>query len=332
MKDSLSLNFQWKSKEECEIENNDDLFKNLKYSNVNIESDCLFQIKENDKRQIKEILICPSSNTLSLMETLIQKGEEKEKKYLELKKIKEEKEKEIKMKKEDMEKLFLNKIKPKDQLYFSILQKLIENIQQKTLFFLKEVKEIQKNLIKIRNSTFISFYYKIFVIQYKDVMNTIYHYSDLICCNKQNIISFVEVYIKMIQTVAHNINEEVLNKIKSLEFFLKYEKEIRNCLSFIEHNIQYFTVARYIGNSAHKYIFSASEEPVNAQMSEKTFTFIKDILDQFPSMDNMIDNFEDKNAQKEMLNLAFSRDFRMYNTFNHIKAYKLIYDFLLYCD
>ena len=326
----MEINLEWIYEDTIEVDDENDL-KSVYFDN---EAETLrycdtktININEGEK----SIFISPKKELQSAIEELLKEDEVKEKKYSEIREKFEEQKTRIFLPKIDMEKVFFSKIRRKDNMYYALLGKIVEDISYKKVNFIKEMREISSSLIKMRTNLIFTYYYQIFLYLYNDSIETIYQYSELIICNKQNILTFIEVFVKVIKRMAKDINVNVLEKIKGIEVFHRFKKEISSCLSFIELYIQYYVLARYLGCDSNSLVFSGNLPSAYAQCSEQTFSLIKQFLEQFPTLESLKENMDTMTDQLEMLSMSLVRDLGIYKKYEK-KAFSLIYEFLLYSE
>ena len=221
-----------------------------------------------------------------------------------------------------------SKIKPKDKFYYVLVDKIVENVLKANLFF-KEIKDVQNNIMKMKTNKIITLYYKIYLTQGDKCISCMYKYSTLFKSNNKMMLTFTEAFSNLTKFIIHCINEEIVEKIKSNEVYIKNKKEYTAIFSYIENAILMFPVIKYMNNVSHSLVFSGLEKPKKAAQNENLFLILKQIIYQFPNFDRLKENIKEDRLVQESLSMIFKRDFELYAKMN-IKSRDLLYDYLLY--
>ena len=272
--------------------------------------------------------ISPSPSHIEKIKSLLGQGEVKEKKYSEMLKILENLKKNTNFEKNQLDLIFLCQVKEKDKFYNVLLDKIIESVLKPISFF-KEIKDIQNNIMKMKTDKIVTLYYKIFLTRGDKCITHMYKYCNLYIANSKTIFFFVNAFIRLVTTIIHSLNEEIIAKIKHNEIFLKNQKEYLSSFAFIENNISIFPVIKYMNNASHSVVFSGIEKPITLTLSESTFIIIREIINQFPNYEKLKDSIKDDKLVYESLAMSFIRDFELYRKF-HIQSRNFLYDYLLY--
>lgn len=345
----MEINFSWNSSDSYEIQSylSDSLHSFLSpvyiINDLTLNSDYFICDSENTQvtkdlpisslinpcnPSLISLSISPSELAVSNIKLLLNSGEEKEKRYSELKKYIDKLREKITIEKNVIEKLLMSKIKPKDKFYYVLVDKIVENVLKPNSFF-KEIKDVSNNIMKMKTNKIITLYYKIYLTQGDKCISCMYKYSTLFKSNNKMILTFTEAFSNLTKYIIHCINEEIVEKIKSNEVYIKNKKEYTSTFAYIENVILMFPIIKYMNNVSHSLVFSGLEKPKKAAQTENLFLILKEIIYQFPNYDKLKESIKEDRLVQESLSMIFKRDFELYGTM-HVESRDLLYDYLLY--
>lgn len=286
---------------------------------------------DNNTSNTITLEIALTSDNASQVKNILKVCQEKELQLLKLKK-------EIKAMKEQhtlpsrIELKMLSLLQSRNQYYTILTQKIYErflNYEEA----LKEIKEVQVNVMKFKQSKIITLYYKLAFERFVLTFRFGYKYGDYFIANEKTKKRLVEIYLKSMRFIIQSANEGFKEKLKAASSKYKdHIKDYENMFKVIEKLMLLFPIIKNIEAISPNVVFGVLDEPVKVDFIEKDFLEIKYIQSQIPSYNTMLSVFSGINNEDlliEALGMAFERDYLIYKKYKG-DSVNILYGYLLY--
>ncbi len=309
----MEVNLLFDTEDSYIFPKNESLFDSLKEANSTIHKDSDFKIeiinpeykKEiNNKTTPKEILnninnnnnneiqneisikIKPSNETISLINSLLEKGAQQEKKFLELK--------------NEINNLYLNTELNKDKLTKKLMSLLVpeteyyhKNIKSIVEIYLlldetkKDLKIIENNLFHYKNCKLIILYFNIYSSRMVECVKYLYNKGCLFTSNEKNFSIYIDVYNELLKFVIMCANNEIKDLLMEKEIYKNHIQEYEELFNLINEMFIFLPVIRYFDMKTQKVVFSSFDDPINLPVTEAEYDIITEITNQMPKKDGL---------------------------------------------
>lgn len=286
---------------------------------------------DNNTQNTITISIIPTKETTSQLKSILKICQEKELHLLKLKK-------EIKTMKEQytlpprIELKMLSLIQSHNQYYTILTQKIYERLLNYEEV-LKEINEVQSNVMKFKQSKIMTLYYKLAFEKFILTFRFGYKYGDFFISNENSKKKLVEIYLKSMRSIIQSANTGFKEKLKlECSKYKDHFEDYENMFKVIEKLMVLIPIIKYIEGISPNVVFGVLDEPIKVDFIEKDFLEIKYIQSQIPSYNTMLSVFNniDNEAQLiEALRMAFERDYLLYKKYK-TDSVNILYGYLLY--
>jgi hypothetical protein len=320
-------------------------------SNQLVEQDYSLKFNNNSlskilmNNQIKDLVnkfhggridILPTSQSLEEMESLKNNIIEKESRLTSLKqeisKLEETHLKSINF--EILKNKMENLIKPLSEdntYYIKVKDKIIKNLTIYDTMF-KETGEMKVNFIKLKISENIGYYNKIINHCLKELLKFVYKFGVLFLNHKSYLEKFSSTYTMVFKKFLKSLNHNIRTCPTFEKFLVERKEDYENFLSQLEENIYEYRITKYVYGEPPSTVFFSFDEPVKVNISEMEFREIKELLTQFPTIQNLRNIYpllSDQEFTDKVFFLVLERDLQIYQNYG-IQMEDFINGILLY--
>ena len=351
----MEVNLLFDTEDSYIFPKNESLFDSLKEANSTIHKDSDFKIeiinpeykKEiNNKTTPKEILnninnnnnneiqneisikIKPSNETISLINSLLEKGAQQEKKFLELKNEINNLYLNTELNKDKLTKKLMSLLVPETEYYHKIIKSIAE------IYLLldetkKDLKIIENNLFHYKNCKLIILYFKIYSSRMVECVKYLYNKGSLFTSNEKNFSLYIDVYNELLKFVIMCANNEIKDLLMEKEIYKNHIQEYEELFNLINEMFIFLPIIRYFDMKTQKVVFSSFDDPINLPVTEAEYDIITEITNQMPKKDGLkvtLNNFIESIKKKQYREMAFKISLELY------KHYKVLYVSYVYCS
>ena len=276
-----------------EKNNNDN---NKEYENI-IEVKCKDKLKEEIEKKI---------NSCIEKENILFKKQE------ELKKLSESMTIDEKL----FEKKIISLLEINREEYEKIIDKIVELILNYENF-IKEVNQVQKFLIKYRDSSIIALCFKICVKKFDKVMEYVTDKYVIFLNNEKLIRMFNSISFKINNNIIDELYENIFQKLCDKEIFKNHKEEYEEKINFYKEVCYLFPIIKFFENRQDKEIYKL-EEDLNLEHSENIFDEILRVNNQIPKRNGLnitLDYFKKHTNIEEAYDMSLRRILLIYQKY-----------------
>jgi hypothetical protein len=263
----MEVNLLFDTEDSYIFPKNESLFDSLKEANSTIHKDSDFKIeiinpeykKEiNNKTTPQEILnntnnnnnnndiqneisikIKPSNETILSINSLLEKGAQQEKKFLELKNEINNLYLNTELNKDKITKKLMTLLVPETEYYHKIIKSIAE------IYLLldetkKDLKIIENNLFHYKNCKLIILYFKIYSSRMVECVKYLYNKGSLFTSNEKNFSLYIDVYNELLKFVIMCANNEIKDLLMEKEIYKNHIQEYEELFNLINEMFIFF--------------------------------------------------------------------------------------------
>lgn len=221
-----------------------------------------------------------------------------------------------------------------DNTYFiKVKDKIIKNLTIFNSMFKEDIEgDLKVNYIKMKTTDNIGYYNKIINHCFKELHKFVYKFGVLFLNHK----TYLEKFSSTFTTVFRNFIKKLNNSVRTCPTFQKLLEEKRedyeSLLSKLEEDLYDYRITLYVFGEPPSTVFFSFDEPIHVNISEREFREIKELLTQFPTIQNLRNIYpliSDKEFTDKVFHLVLERDIQIYQNYG-IQMEEFINAIILY--